>query len=71
MAPNGAKAVTASVKGTVLRIFSTKNGTKLEEFRVGYELVQIVNISFVPDGNIIGCMNSKGIILLFNVSMDK
>lgn len=71
LSPNGSKVVTASLKGTVLRIFSTKNGNKLEEFRVNYEMLKIVDINFVPDGNIIGCMNEKGHIMLYNVSMDK
>jgi hypothetical protein len=29
VSPNGSKVVTASLKGTVLRIFSAKNGNKL------------------------------------------
>ena len=30
LSPNGTKAVTASNKGTVMRVFSTKNGDKIE-----------------------------------------
>lgn len=67
VSPNGSKVVTASVKGTVMRVFSTKNGEKLEEFRVGYDLVKIVDIGFVKDGNMVGCISAKGYVSLFNV----
>jgi hypothetical protein len=30
-----------------------------------------VDVAFVKDGNILGCMNNAGAISLYNVSMDQ
>ena len=59
---------TSSDKGTILRIFSTVDGTKLSEFRRGTTYVEMNNITFDLNNKFIGCTSNVGTIHFFSLS---
>ena len=58
--PSGTKVATASNKGTCSRIFSTTDGTMLQELRRGSEYALIYNISFDPSGLFVASASDTG-----------
>ena len=66
--PNGAKVATASEKGTVLRVFSVSDGSKLYELRRGLKrTAQIYSLSFSPDGNYLACSSNTETVHVFKL----
>lgn len=59
---------TASDKGTLIRIFSTEDGTPLQEVRRGSDKAEIYSITFDKGSNWIACSSDKGTIHIFRVS---
>ena len=64
----GTLLATASDKGTLIRVFSTEDGTPLQEVRRGSDKAEIYSITFDKLSNWIACSSDKGTIHLFTVS---
>jgi WD40 repeat protein len=57
---------TASARGTLIRLFDTKTGSEVGEFRRGSFKADICSISFSPDSKKVAVLSSKGTIHLFD-----
>jgi WD40 repeat protein len=68
---NGNYIVTASEKGTIIRIFESTNYNKINEFRRGSEQTTITNICMNKNNSILLVSSEKGTIHLFNTDIDK
>lgn len=62
---DGTRLATASEKGTLIRIFDTQKGTKLQEVRRGADKADIYSISFSPDSQFFCASSDKGTIHIF------
>jgi WD40 repeat protein len=62
---NGSRLATASEKGTLIRIFDTYTGAKLQEVRRGADRADIYSISFSPDSRFFCTSSDKGTIHIF------
>ncbi|XP_066256237.1 WD repeat domain phosphoinositide-interacting protein 2 isoform X2 [Euwallacea similis] len=66
--PNGLKIATASEKGTVIRVFSVTDGTKLFEFRRGVKrCVSISCLSFSMCGQFLACSSNTETVHIFKL----
>ncbi|KAL0486032.1 autophagy-related protein ATG18 [Acrasis kona] len=61
----GTKLATASEKGTLIRIFDTITGQRLQEVRRGTDRADIYSIAFSPDSNFFCTSSDKGTIHIF------
>jgi len=68
---SGNLLATASDKGTLIRIFSTEDGTPLQEVRRGSDKAEIYSIAFDKNSHWIACSSDKGTIHIFTVSQEK
>lgn len=57
----------ASEKGTIIRIFSTINGSLIKEVRRGTEAAEIYSIAFDKNSKFIACSSNKGTIHIFKI----
>jgi len=64
---NGALLATASTKGTLIRIFSTADGVKLQELRRGADRAAIYSISFSPSTQWLVLSSDKGTVHVFGL----
>lgn len=64
----GSILATASDKGTLIRLFSTEDGSPIQEVRRGSDKAEIYSISFDKMSNWIACSSDKGTIHLFAVT---
>ena len=62
---------TASDKGTLIRVFSTEDGTPLQEVRRGSDKAEIYSIAFDKNSDFIACSSDKGTIHIFTVVKGK
>ncbi|KAL1497702.1 hypothetical protein ABEB36_008619 [Hypothenemus hampei] len=70
--PNGIKIATASEKGTVIRVFSVTDGTKLFEFRRGVKrCVTISCLSFSTCGQFLACSSNTETVHIFKLEEPK
>ncbi len=60
---------TASLKGTLVRIFSAADGTLLQELRRGASKALISSVAFDAGGNWLACASSRGTIHVFALSL--
>lgn len=67
---NGSRLATASEKGTLIRIFDTFTGEKLQEVRRGTERADIYSIAFSPDSRFFCTSSDKGTIHIFSLNND-
>lgn len=65
---SGSLLATASDKGTLIRLFSTEDGSALQEVRRGSDKAKIHCISFDKLSTMIACSSDKGTIHIFNVT---
>jgi len=66
--PTGTRIATASVKGTVIRVFSTHDGSKLYELRRGLKrTASIYSLSFSPCGSFLACSSNTETIHVFKL----
>ena len=65
---DGNLMATASEQGTLIRIFSTENGNKLQELRRGKDKAEIKHICFSPDYRFLAASSNKGTIHIWSLS---
>ncbi|KAL3702046.1 hypothetical protein R1sor_020068 [Riccia sorocarpa] len=65
---DGSLLATASTKGTLIRIFNTNDGTKLQELRRGADRADIYSINFSPSIHWIVCSSDKGTVHVFSLA---
>lgn len=64
---SGSLLATASMKGTVIRIFDLSTGARLQELRRGVDRAEIHSINFSPDGEWLVATSDKGTVHVFRV----
>lgn len=70
--PNGARIATASEKGTVIRVFSVTDSSKLYEFRRGVKrCVAISSLAFSLCGQYLGCSSNTETVHIFKLEDPK
>lgn len=67
---DGSKLATASVKGTIIRVWDVNNGTCLQEFRRGVERATIECLCWSWDFAWLSCASDKGTCHVFKVGDD-
>ncbi|EJS43583.1 hsv2p [Saccharomyces arboricola H-6] len=63
----GTMVATCSVQGTLIRIFSTHNGSLIKEFRRGMEKADIYEMSFSPNGSKLAALSNKQTLHIFQI----
>jgi len=64
---NGTLLATASDKGTIVRVYDTASGTRLQELRRGCDRAEIHSLTFSPTGNWLAVSSDKGTVHIFAV----
>ncbi|KAL2649193.1 hypothetical protein R1flu_017321 [Riccia fluitans] len=64
---DGRLLATASTKGTLIRIFNTLDGTKLQELRRGADRAEIYSIAFSPSGQWLALSSDKATVHVFSL----
>lgn len=64
---DGSLLATASNKGTLVRIFNTADGTKLQELRRGVERAEIYSLVFHPNLRWLAVSSAKGTVHVFTI----
>jgi len=64
---NGTLLATASCKGTIIRVFDTTDGTRLQELRRGADRAEIHSLTFSRCGSWLVASSDKGTIHVFAV----
>ena len=64
---DGTRLASASVKGTLIRIFDTETGRLLHELRRGADRAEIWSLAFSGDSSRIVLASDKGTVHVFNV----
>ncbi len=67
MNSEGTLAATASMRGTIIRVFSAENGELLQELRRGSNKAFITGIMFHPSLNILACTSDHSSVHLFEI----
>jgi WD repeat-containing protein 45 len=67
---DGSKVVTASERGTIIRVWDTYSCNKLHEFRRGLEVVAIYDIIMNKDANQLLVISEKGTIHLYYLHLE-
>ncbi|CAL4902737.1 unnamed protein product [Urochloa decumbens] len=67
MTADGSVLATASVKGTLVRVFSTVDGTCLQEVRRGRDQAEIYSIAMSPDVKWLAVCSDKGTLHVFSL----
>jgi len=64
---DGTKIATASIKGTLIRVYDTQSGDRLIELRRGAERVDIYSIAFSSQSDWLAVSSDKGTIHVFSL----
>ncbi|KAL5569683.1 hypothetical protein UlMin_026258 [Ulmus minor] len=64
---DGLLLATASTKGTLIRIFNTMDGTRLQEVRRGVDRAEIYSIALSPNVQWLATSSDKGTVHLFSL----
>ncbi|TDZ20053.1 SVP1-like protein 2 [Colletotrichum sidae] len=67
LSPDGELLATASEKGTLIRVYVTKNRAKLVELRRGVDPATIFSLAFSPEGTKLACTSDKSTLHVFDV----
>lgn len=67
LSQDGAILVSASSKGTLLRLFNTQTGANLTEVRRGADQAVITDVSIDPSNTYVSCSSDKGTIHVFKI----
>ncbi|KAJ7524540.1 hypothetical protein O6H91_17G010400 [Diphasiastrum complanatum] len=65
---DGRILATASIKGTLIRIFNTLDGTRLQELRRGADRAEIYSISFSASAQWLALSSDKGTVHVFSLN---
>lgn len=68
---DGKRLATASEKGTIIRIFDTETGDKLQEVRRGADQADIYSLAFSERSKWLACSSDKGTIHIFKMDASK
>ena len=68
---NGKYLATASVLGTIIRIWDTYSGEKIQELRRGTEPATIYSLVFSQDNKYLACSSNTGTIHIFKLKTDR
>jgi hypothetical protein len=63
----GTLIATASIKGTIIKVFSAEEGELLQELRRGAGKAFIASIVFHPTMNLIACTSNRTSIHIFEI----
>ena len=66
---DGTLLATASEKGTLVRVYSTKSGQQVHEFRRGAERAEIYSIAFHPSNQWLAVSSDKGTVHVFKLDL--
>lgn len=64
----GTMVATCSIQGTLIRIFSTHNGSLIKEFRRGLDRADIYDMAFSPKGTRLAIVSDKQTLHVFQIS---
>jgi len=64
---SGTLVASASKKGTIIRVFRTKDGSVLQEFRRGIDNAKIMSLCFDVSGLMLGLSSDSGTIHLYAI----
>lgn len=65
----GTMVATCSIQGTLIRIFSTHNGSLIKEFRRGLDRADIYDMAFSPRGTRLAVVSDKRTLHIFQISL--
>ena len=68
---DGTLIASASERGTIIKIYRTKDGCLLQELRRGTEPAEIYSLCFDLKSRYIACSSNKGTVHIFNIKNDK
>lgn len=68
--PSGSLIATASIKGTLIRVYDAKSATLVHELRRGTDSAEIFSLSLRNDGAVLACASDKGTIHFWSLSRD-
>ncbi len=69
--PEGSRLATASDKGTLIRIFDTKDGKQVQELRRGAAQAEIFSIAFDAQTTHLAVSSSKGTVHFYGLKPEK
>nr|CAD1833315.1 unnamed protein product [Ananas comosus var. bracteatus] len=70
LSQDGRLIATASTKGTLIRIFSTSDGTLLQEVRRGADRAEIYSLAFSANMQWLAVSSDKGTVHVFNLKVN-
>ncbi|SJM83604.1 probable SVP1-like protein 2 [Zygosaccharomyces bailii] len=65
----GTMVATCSIQGTLIRIFSTHNGSLIKEFRRGLDRADVYDMAFSPKGTRLAVVSDKRTLHVFQISL--
>jgi len=68
---DGSLLASASVQGTIIRIYQTKDGALIQELRRGSKSSEIYNLVFDQKSQYLACSSNKGTIHIFNIKNEQ
>ncbi|KAF2743300.1 WD40 repeat-like protein [Sporormia fimetaria CBS 119925] len=71
LSPKEDMVATASKKGTIIRVWSASDCTKVTEFRRGIDLATILSMALSPNGKMLAAASDKSTLHIFDLSSPK
>ena len=71
MNPSGTLVASASVTGTIIRVFGTRSSSKLYEFRRGLQCAEINSLLFCPMDTLLLAGSSSGTVHIFKFPVEQ
>ncbi|KAK3256403.1 hypothetical protein CYMTET_34459 [Cymbomonas tetramitiformis] len=67
---DGTRLATASERGTIIRVFDTSTGDKIQELRRGADPATIHSLAFSPEVDFLAVSSDKGTIHVYTIGVD-